>query len=267
MKARWASVIVRRYPHAWRERYEDEVLALVEGGAVTLRDLADLARGCVIERARALIEPGDHPMRASLWFGLVAITLSLVVGVGFALTGHAIGVWFRHVFGVLPSGLAFSGELAVIGVFMAYAGRNVYDGLRHGFKPDADPADLIYSAPIGFALLSVFFLGLVLTQSGDATPFMSTPWTSMFVGVMVSEQLTVRIWPGRQMLVAFRQFGEARHLLTWAQMELHRCQALAGDDAGPGLAAAQAEVDRLHRRRDQAVAQLHAMGYRSRFRS
>jgi len=264
MKARWACSIVRRYPQAWRERYEDEVLALVEGGTVTLRDVADLARGCVIERAKALIEPGDHPMRASLWFGLAAFALSISVGVCFALAGIGTGFVARQVFGTLSSGIAVAGTLAVCAVIVVLAWQPLYDLSQRGVQ--VGPAGTPYPKSAGFVLLSILFLGLVLEQWGNAAPYMSLPWMGLLAGVMVSEQLTVHIWPGRRMLVAFRQFGEARHLLTWAQMELDRCQTLVAAGTPAPLEAAQAEVDRLHRQRDNAVAQLQAMGYRARFR-
>jgi hypothetical protein len=41
--------IVRLYPRAWRARYEDEMLALVEQSAPRWRDVGDLARGSARE--------------------------------------------------------------------------------------------------------------------------------------------------------------------------------------------------------------------------
>ena len=62
---RLATSIVRRYPQPWRERYEDEVLELVAAAPVRLHDLGELARGLIVERARALIEDADHPKRTA----------------------------------------------------------------------------------------------------------------------------------------------------------------------------------------------------------
>ena len=39
--------LVRRYPRWWRERYADEVLALLEDRPPSRRDRLDLARGAI----------------------------------------------------------------------------------------------------------------------------------------------------------------------------------------------------------------------------
>ena len=44
---RLARIVVRWYPRAWRSRYADEVLALLDERPATSRDAVDLASGCV----------------------------------------------------------------------------------------------------------------------------------------------------------------------------------------------------------------------------
>jgi len=39
--------LVRLYPRAWRERYEEEFVAMLEQGPVSVRDLYDVALGAV----------------------------------------------------------------------------------------------------------------------------------------------------------------------------------------------------------------------------
>jgi hypothetical protein len=60
LPARLAAVIVARYPRAWRARYADEVLALVEDGGAGWRDVFDLARNAVTEWRLSLTSPDEH---------------------------------------------------------------------------------------------------------------------------------------------------------------------------------------------------------------
>ena len=39
--------LVRLYPRAWRERYEEEFVAMLEQGPVSIKDLFDVALGAV----------------------------------------------------------------------------------------------------------------------------------------------------------------------------------------------------------------------------
>lgn len=71
-----ARAIVRGYPRAWRVRYEAEVHALIEDAPVTLRQLADLVRGCGSEWRRAALDCARAPR--SVWTSrLGGLTLAL----------------------------------------------------------------------------------------------------------------------------------------------------------------------------------------------
>jgi hypothetical protein len=49
-----ARLLVRLYPRKWRERYGEELLALVDDQPVTVRDTADLVANCLREWERTL---------------------------------------------------------------------------------------------------------------------------------------------------------------------------------------------------------------------
>jgi hypothetical protein len=83
---RLAQALVRRYPAAWRERYEREVSALIDDTSIRFRDLAELLRGLLTERARELVASDDRPMRTAATIGL------LKVGFVLAFIGSAIGL-------------------------------------------------------------------------------------------------------------------------------------------------------------------------------
>ena len=54
MNAAMIRRLVRLYPRNWRDRYEDEFVALLEQQPATFRAYADVALGAVIARCRAI---------------------------------------------------------------------------------------------------------------------------------------------------------------------------------------------------------------------
>ena len=76
-----ARAIIRVYPRPWRERYADELLALVETSPPACRDLVDLFRGCVSEW---VCDP-------SVREGLVLVAATTVV----AMPAIVLGEWLH----------------------------------------------------------------------------------------------------------------------------------------------------------------------------
>jgi hypothetical protein len=103
--ARLAAFVIRCYPRRWRERYADEVLALVEDVGIGWLGVFDLARGALRERAidlDVLLFAWCHPSEAPInrrivgrYLVLVGVTLvspPLVVGAAHLLTGANVAV-------------------------------------------------------------------------------------------------------------------------------------------------------------------------------
>ena len=67
----WAHAIVRRYPSAWRERYEAEVRGLIDDASIHVRDLGELLRGLFAERARELLTSAENPGRTATILNLI----------------------------------------------------------------------------------------------------------------------------------------------------------------------------------------------------
>jgi hypothetical protein len=95
--ARLAAFVIRCYPRRWRERYADEVLALVEDVGIGWFGVLDLARGALRERAIDLdVLMWGHPSVAPInrriagrYLIVVGVTLvspALVVGAAHLLT-------------------------------------------------------------------------------------------------------------------------------------------------------------------------------------
>ena len=90
-----ARVVLRLYPAAWRERYADEVAALVDDADGGLLDAADLGREAVSQHLNGGIpmrfEPAHrHPGTFALVAALVLMPTALVVAV--SLLGHELGM-------------------------------------------------------------------------------------------------------------------------------------------------------------------------------
>jgi hypothetical protein len=85
---RFARRLVRLYPRAWRERYEEEFLAMLEQWPASLPDLLDVALGVVDAWTRPQIASGGRTvlaarMRSSVLVVLWAWVGVVVAGVGF----------------------------------------------------------------------------------------------------------------------------------------------------------------------------------------
>lgn len=84
-KARW---LVRLYPRGWRERYEEEFLAMLEQRPMSLLDMLDVALGAVDARLNSQARsermvPLVNRMRVAVIAILGAYVGFIVAGIGF----------------------------------------------------------------------------------------------------------------------------------------------------------------------------------------
>jgi hypothetical protein len=253
---RW---LVRRYPQPWRARYELEVMALLEDSSVRWRDVVDLARGLVVERARALVEPGEHP-DATFWL-LGFVNLAIVGGMALAPVG--LGWAARAGFGPPPATWGRTGYVLVAGAFtglivllMVRGTREVMWGFKHGTSPSPRPQ----AEPRLAIVLGIAILGGFLRSWSGVHDYLA----SLFVmQIMLSGR-----WkgPGWRIQSVMLQLAQCRHEMKWARLELDRCELLTAQGMPAPLDDARANVARIEREREQALAELHANGYRAKFR-
>lgn len=90
-----ARVALRCYPSAWRERYADEVAALVDDADSGLRDAADLGRGALAQHLDGgtpmRFEPAHrHPRSFAIAAAVVLLPTASIVAV--SLLGHELGM-------------------------------------------------------------------------------------------------------------------------------------------------------------------------------
>jgi hypothetical protein len=167
VRIRKARQLVRLYPRAWRERYGEEFLALLEEKPASVRDLLNVALGALdawlkpqvaSERRRVVVER----IRGSLLLVLWAWVFLVVAGVGFQkMTEYAdfvraaresvlVGVAFYAV--VVGAVLAFA-AVVVGGTPVAFA------AVRRALAEGRRDVPLLFSVP---PLMLAGFVGYVL---------------------------------------------------------------------------------------------------------
>jgi hypothetical protein len=268
-----ARAIVRRYPAAWRERYEDEVLALVDAGAVRPRDVVDLLRGWIRERVLALYEPSRHipAFRLISGLALAAFVTVMVVGtLAVAAVPVLCGYLIRLATGPLPVGTLDAMEWALLPFFILPLGISWIQLYRLQWAHVKTGAPL----PPTFARHRLVVLGVCggMSVLGGMRPDIS--FESSYVFVLYPWMVLTHFyeppadakWPGNDLFETLGRLRSVRYDLRWARMELDRCEGIyEGREPGPELRAARAEIARLMGAEADALASLDAMGYHARF--
>jgi hypothetical protein len=231
------------------------MLALLDESTLRWRDIVDLVRGLVIESARATFEPGDRP-RVTVALLVIA---QVAPGMGLALIVWAVGSSARLWLGSLPRALGVTGLVMFHGCLIAFAFRMVSQHQATDTMAAPRPP---FSRNTGALWIGAGLIG-VLLSTWASVHHTSIIGSYPLVGLLASHQ-----WPFRtvrEMVATARRLSAATRDLTWAQLELERCEHLAASGAGAELSLEQARDnrDRLTRQRDEAIATLHAMGYRA----
>lgn len=251
--SRW---LVGRYPQAWRERYETEMLSLLQDSAPRARDVLDLARGLASERARALFEPGDRPVLTLifLFFGLAVLALAL------PLTASAAGSTAAFWLGGLPRAVGRAAGLLHATVVLVFVARlyHAYPSIQTAYR-NGEPIRPLFSARAGLVWLVAMLASLALLTWASFSRVLS-------MQVALSASLLLHQLSGhsfRRVQAAVYRRVAARRQLRWALMELGRCKRLDAQGIPSPLYEAERSVDRLVREKDDAMAALHDMGYRA----
>jgi hypothetical protein len=65
---RFARRLLRLYPRSWRDRYGDELLALIEDSGLTWRKTANIVAVAIWERVRSAVGwPSSLSLAARIW--------------------------------------------------------------------------------------------------------------------------------------------------------------------------------------------------------
>jgi hypothetical protein len=272
MLRRLARAIVLRYPPPWRERYEGEVLGLIEDSPVRFGDLGELVRGLIVERAKALIEPGDSPRLSALIFSSLAAAGRVAPSLFLVLGAAGLAEVVRQNVGIPSENITFAGLIILSVVLIGFHWRKWETRAEHRW---IGPVQHHFSPFVRVVMLLGLFVGTFLMQVGDegwepSSQFLHlfNRWFHLWMYIAIAYGLTSAFWPWRPMLDAFSQYHSTVRELRWADMEVDRWRAAIdeGVSAEQDLTNAEIARDRIIRRRDEAAAILHTYGYRSRFR-
>jgi hypothetical protein len=247
---RLACRILERYPRAWRERYGDEVRALLDDGRVSWTDVIDLCRGCLNEWKIALADPEHHPRIFQFLTGIEVLCGKLILLASFLVPSAALAVSLRRYVGPAPGWFVDVG-LMVYFVMLMMMSRSRISQSRNGSLSTPygtlSGRQLWWWVPLaaGTTTAILWAEGLPDFQSTQTTTTLSR---LVMVMMIVMWFLSVTHRP-RFMLDLASEMGSRRYLLHWAKLELERCESLDPRDPSraPQLAAAQAEVARLER--------------------
>jgi hypothetical protein len=255
---RAARRVVRGYPQPWRERYEGELLALLEDSPARQRDVIDLMRGLVVERARSTFEPGDRPVMVTTLVSLAAVVRFVAIAAPPVLAGWAARYWF----GPPPRGverfaLAASGVVVLTFILLSARTRSP---ARMPWEPRKVLSNRLGRVYLGLAMPLAFLLSW--TSTGALQNLQQLWWF-----FPVWDHFVARHPWQVEMARALHFLRTAQNQMKWAQMELQRCANLVAEGVPAPLQEARDAIERLTRQQDEALATLHGLGYRASLRS
>jgi hypothetical protein len=262
-----AQRLVRRYPQPWRERYEDEVLALFEESPPGFRDVAELTRGLIVERARAALAADDRPGRTLKLLALMRPAVALAA----AVMAMTLGYLLRRA-QPAPEAVVEIATWAYAAFVMLLYPALLWMGRRQSSSETGFP--LAPAAPAwGVVFLPAFFaivVALEWSDWGDSTPhdrdweWMSTLARTYIHGV-IAAYLSAAVLPGRRLLRALMLLNGIEEQLKAAEKWVAGCHEMIALGVPSPLAEAEADLQKWQRERDVAFARVQQFGYRTRF--
>ncbi len=177
-----AARLIALYPHAWRERYEEEFLAVLGSRRATRADRIDIVRGALdahLHPDRPSIVPGIAALiGGGLWIlgagpilalpappdwpGYLIDTLPLALLAVLALTVAIVGAWLRLDGRAAPA----ERRLGAVGVSVAMIGHVAWIALLLGAL-----GGVVYGAPVAVAStlagVGTVLIGVALARVGD----------------------------------------------------------------------------------------------------
>ncbi|HVQ42405.1 MAG TPA: hypothetical protein VMS54_09365 [Vicinamibacterales bacterium] len=262
----WAHAIVRRYPPAWRERYEAEVRGLIDDTSVQFRDLGELIRGLFTERARELLMSDENPRRTALVVGLA----TPIAGALFIGTAWLTAFGLLTLTGPWPESLQY----AALGGFCLAFGSVMTLMIRSSKR--RDPARRFIVPPdVAVRVLPLTFVAAVLFSAAVAGAEPSPPstipswiihsynwaWFALFAGNQIAS-----FFPGQELLKAFAKISVAEVQIRTNQQWVASCHDWIAKGVPSPLNDALQQVGKWTLERDSARARLKELGYRARFR-
>jgi hypothetical protein len=256
--ARW---IVSKYPQAWRERYEAEVLDLITSGPVSVAETGELFRSMLVERTRAGIDV-NQPQKAVARLQKTKIFIVLggwmcsVVLAGLLRWWRPMhdpeawwlsGALFGYVAVLFGSGLTFPG-------FVRDRGRSV-------------PAPPVWFAalcvPVQIGVVGLY--GWAALSDGESTIWTRGSSALLYMAYFHALALTwliIQIWPGQELAQTLTEYDAIQKGEAAARDFVASCEEWIAKGVASPLQEAQRSHDEWVKRLASVEARLKALGYR-----
>jgi hypothetical protein len=257
--ARW---IVSKYPQAWRERYEAEVLDLITSGPVIVAETGELFRSMLVERTRAGIDV-NQPQKAVA--RLQKTKISIVLG-GWMCSVVLAGLlrWWRPMHD--PEAWWLVGTLLgyVAVLFVSSSAIRSDPAVRpRGFGLVLPVWLAALCVPIQICLVGLF--GWAALSDGEATNWArgSVALSYMEYGhALVLTWLIIQIWPGQELAQTLAEYDAIQKGEAAARALLASCEEWIAKGVASPLQEAQRSHDEWVKRLASVETRLKALGYR-----
>jgi hypothetical protein len=262
-----ARAIVSRYPAAWRERYADEVLDLLDSAPVRVFDVGELFRNMLVEQVRAAVDL-DRPLEAAarvMRYKVLAVSgfIALIQLAGWGLWWTR-GLTESEIERVMLGSLSFYALLGLVRCVHAFRQRGRSTEERSPFPAAVAlvclPLHLVASALWVWALLA------------NAAPY-SPRWMQVsqavyhgiYLGGSIAAWLLMQIWPGQRLVRLLMEFKMADAAVHGARHYIASCEEWIDKGVMSPLADAKKSLELRIRERDAVRERLNAVGNPTRF--
>jgi hypothetical protein len=262
-----AHAIVRRYPKAWRQRYEAEVRGLIDDAWIHFRDLGELLRGLLTERVRELLTSAENSSRTATILGLIGP----VSGGLFILIAWLSGYVVKLVGGPWSDTTEYVALFAVLGLMLASGitwvrGWKRRDRSVWGESLSVPPAFVVVLLPMLFVEVAIF--GAVHSDEPTYRPLIPMWINSVlnfFLWAGITGNLMSSLFPGRELLQAFARISYSEGQLRSNEVWVEGCRDMISKGVPSPLNEALQQVGKWTLERESARRRLKELGYSARF--
>ena len=263
-----ARVIVSRYPAAWRERYADEVLDLIDNAPVRVFDVGELFRNMLLEQVRAAVDlerPTEAATKVMRWkFFAVGMTVVVTLSTSLFLR------WARPLsaFEVeRVTMLALMFWLALLGLWAMHTWRQ-----RRRAKDDRSPFPVwvaIVCLPAHLLATTCWLWAGFIHVSDYSYSLQWMKWIqplnhSLYLGGPVSAWLMMQIWPGQRLVQLLTEFQLADGAVEGAKGYIASCEEWIAKGVPSPLSDAKVALEQRILERDVIRERLDKFSARSR---
>lgn len=256
--ARW---IVSKYPLAWRERYEVEVLDLLDRNPPSVVDVGELFRELLVEHVRAAIDIERPQQAATSILRLKAFAVAAGIAATY-ITGFAL--WF--LFPLVGEELDTVAVWVVV-MWSVVALPLLGHWLYQRRKPTVDrrpiPAWLAVLL-LPFAVVSSGAYVWLRLSSGGWNDYFSALYQGAYMSGPLMAWLLMQIWPGQTLVKALTEFHMAENAVQGAHRFIGSCKEWIAKGVPSPLKDAEAALAQRIAERDAALSRLQAVGHRNR---